>query len=300
MIMKDLTELNSMKSSFLLFAFFMLTNLVFGQNEKHEEWRKGREAELLAEDGWINLAGLYWIDPQNAFLNQFSKDSLVVSDQAGKKNIGSFQFANDSVWFTFNPKLAKKLKDQAPAITLQFPVESYSKGGVYFDHWKWAVINRGGQFAMRLRDLEHPGLAKFQPIPVYDYNPELAVKAFFQPKFNETMDIPNVLGQIFQWKVMGILKFQLDGKEYELTALDEAGKLFVIFSDLTNERETYPIGRYLYVNYPDRSGNTTLDFNYAYNPPCAFTAFATCPIPPKVNRLEVSIEAGEKYPHAAH
>ncbi len=297
---QKIKELSSMKSRFLLIVFFLLNTLVFGQNENHELWKKSRETELLAEDGWINLAGLYWIDPENAFLNQFSKDSLMVSNRAGKKNIGTFQFINDSVYFFFNRKLAKKLKYQAPAITLQFPAESYATGGVYFDHWKWSVINRGGQFAMRLRDLEHPALAKFQAIPMYDYNPGLAVKAFFQPKFNETMDIPNVLGQIIQWKVMGILKFQLDGKDYELTTLDEAGKLFVIFSDLTNERETYPIGRYLYVNYPDRSGNTIVDFNYAYNPPCAFTAFATCPIPPKENRLNFSIEAGEKYPQVSH
>ena len=149
---------------------------------------------------------------------------------------------------------------------------------------------------MRLRDLEHPALADFKPIPYFDYDSAFRVEALFIPKFNETMDIPNVLGQIVEWKVMGILKFELHGKAYELTALDEAGKFFVIFSDLTNESVTYPIGRYLYVNYPDKSGNTTLDFNFAYNPPCAFTAFATCPIPPKQNRLETTIAVGEKIP----
>jgi uncharacterized protein len=284
---------------FTLFAVLLCLSLeVYSQVQEFDSWKKSREKELLAEDGWVNLAGLYWIDPENAFLNQVSSDSLEISAKAGKKNIGTFAFINDSVWFFYNPKLAKKAKLQQPTKTLQYPVDSYTAGGVYFEHWKWTVINRGGQFAMRLRDLEHPGLAEFQPIPTYEYNPELAVQAFFQPKYNETMGIPNVLGQIIEWKVMGVLKFRLDGKDYELTALDEAGKLFVIFSDKTNEKETYPTGRYLYVNYPDRNGNTRIDFNYSYNPPCAFTAFATCPIPPKVNRLEIAVAAGEKYPNA--
>ena len=268
----------------------------FAQNEGHEKWKKEREQELMAEDGWINLVGLYWIDSENLFLNQVSRDSLAISDSAGKNEIGRFQFKDDSVWFDFNPKVIKKSKLQLPEKTLQFPVKTYGQGGVYFDHWKWTVINRGGQFGMRLRDLEHPGLVNFKALPYFDYNPAFVVEAFFEPKFNETMNIPNVLGQVIEWKVMGILKFQLNGKNHELTALDEAGKLFVIFSDLTNESETYPTGRYLYVGYPDRSGATKIDFNYSYNPPCAFTSFATCPIPPKVNRLEIAIEAGEKYP----
>lgn len=283
---------------FILFLLLSMSKLSFAQKENFDQWKIEREKELLGENGWLNLAGLFWIDSEKPYLNQFSKDSLVISESPGKKNIGTFQFINDSVWFFFNRKLVKKTRLQPPGLTLQFPVETYTAGGVYFDHWKWTVINRGGQFAMRLRDLEHPALAKFQAIPTYDYNPEFSVKAFFQPKFNETMGIPNVLGQIIEWKVMGNLKFQLDGKEYELTALDEAGKLFVIFSDRTNEKDTYPTGRYLYVNYPDRNGNTRIDFNYSYNPPCAFTAFATCPIPPKVNRLEIAVAAGEKYPKA--
>lgn len=285
------------KGYLFLLIFLSQTLLTFGQNKDHEAWKTKREQELLAEDGWINLIGLLWIDQEKAFLNQVSRDSLTVSREAGKNNIGSFQFTGDSVWFQFNPKTDKRNKLQLPAKTLQYPVENYSQGGVFFDRWKWTVINRGGQFGMRLRDLRHPKLADFEAIPYFDYDSDYSVPAFFQPKFNETIGIPNVLGQVIEWKVMGILKFELQGEKYELTALEDGGKLFVIFSDLTNENETYPIGRYLYVNFPDAKGNTRIDFNYAYNPPCAFTAFATCPIPPKVNRLEISVLAGEKMPH---
>ena len=279
---------------FLIFLFSI--QQANAQVTEFENWKKARVAELTGEDGWINLSGLLWLDEKNTQLNQISEDSLALSTKAGKKNIGKFQFVNDSVWFVFNPKVSKKRGPQFPANTLQYPVETYAKGGVYFDHWKWTVIQRGGQYAVRLRDLTHPGLEKFEGIPVFDYNPNLRVKAFFEPKFNETMEIPNVLGQLIEWKVMGILKFELDGEKYQLHALDEAGKLFVIFSDETSGKETYPTGRYLYVSYPNKTGMTEIDFNFSYNPPCAFTAFATCPIPPKVNRLPIALKVGEKYP----
>lgn len=292
----DLHPMKLSKRYLLLLLFFAQSFLTIAQNKDHEEWKVQRKEEILAEDGWVNLVGLFWIDRENAFLDQIEKDSLAISNQPSENTIGTFQIENDSVWFSFNPKLNEKNKDQSPGKTLQFPVESYGKGGIYYDRWKWTLINRGGQFAMRLRDLEHPGLSEFQPIPYFDYDSTLAIQATFVPKFNETINIPNVLGQLIEWKVMGILKFEIEGLMYELTAVDEAGKLFVIFSDLTNESETYPIGRYLYVGYPDRNGITQIDFNYSYNPPCAFTEFATCPIPPKVNRLEIAIRAGEKIP----
>lgn len=281
--------------SIFLVSLFSIT-MANAQVTEFENWKKARVAELTGEDGWINLAGLLWLDEKNTFLNQVSEDSLALSNQSGKKNIGTFQFVNDSVWFFFNPKVAKKTGLQLPAKTLQYPVETYAKGGVYFDHWKWTVIQRAGQYAVRLRDLTHPELRKFEGIPVFDYDPTLKVKAFFEPKFNETMEIPNVLGQLIEWKVMGILKFEINGEKYQLHVLDEAGKFFVIFSDETSGKETYPTGRYLYVNYPDKTGMTEIDFNFSYNPPCAFTAFATCPIPPKVNRLPISLQVGERLP----
>jgi uncharacterized protein len=275
---------------------FLLCSIGFAQEEKFESWKKEREEELLQEDGWINLVGLFWIDEEKAFLNQVSRDSLVVSFQPTENNVGAFQFSEDSVWFIFNPKLSKIPNLRSPPKSLAYPLEYGKGGGVYFERWKWTVINRGGQYAMRLRDLDHPEIENFQAVPYFEYDPNFRMKAFFEPKFNQTMNITNVLGQEIEWNVMGILKFELNGMATELTVLDELGKFFVIFSDQTNALDTYPTGRYLYVDYPDRTGNTILDFNYSYNPPCAFTAFATCPIPPKENRLNLSILAGEKMP----
>ncbi len=293
----DCSELMAMKLLLVLpFVCLIDSTFVFGQNSDFEQWKQGRNQELLAEDGWVNLAGLLWISQENAFLNQIGQDSLAIAAQASKHTIGTFKVGSDSVWFFFSPKITMKNKLQAPAWTLQFPVEHYGQGGVYFDRWKWTVINRVGQFAMRLRDLQHPALAEFEPIETFDYNPSWKLDAFFEPKFNEFINITNVLGQVIEWRVMGILKFEVNGKKQELITLEDAGKLFVIFADQTNGESTYPSGRYMYVPFPDKKGNTTIDFNYAYNPPCAYTAFATCPIPPKENRLDFRIEVGEKAP----
>jgi uncharacterized protein (DUF1684 family) len=161
---------------------------------------------------------------------------------------------------------------------------------------KWSVIQRAGKFALRIRDLNHPSLVDFIPTPVFEYNSKYNLPAKFEPRFNETLEITNVLGQLITWKVMGYLHLTWEGRAYRLLALDELGKLFVIFADETSAQETYPTGRYLYVAYPDKTGVTQVDFNFAYNPPCAYTDFATCPIPPKENRLPFSVVAGEKMP----
>jgi uncharacterized protein (DUF1684 family) len=283
-----------------ILVLLLIPQLSFSQNSAHELWKLKRSDELLAENGWLNLAGLLWISPQAAFLNEASQDSLFLSTEATKKNIGKFQFKNDSVWFSFHPKVMKKSKDQTPIETLQYPAENYTKGGVYFERWKWSVIKRADQYAVRLRDLKHPALEKFEPIPTYAYDSAWRVEAFFEPRFNQFISITNVLGQVIEWRVMGLLRISIHGKTSELITLEDEGKLFLIFSDDTNGNGTYPSGRYLYVPYPDKTGKTQVDFNFAYNPPCAFTAYATCPIPPKENRLDVAIIAGEKYPLISH
>jgi uncharacterized protein (DUF1684 family) len=111
------------------------------------------------------------------------------------------------------------------------------------------------------------------------------------------MPITNVLGMESSENSPGAVKFEVDGKEYRLDAITEKGErhLFMIIADKTSGKDTYPAGRYLYVDPPDASGRMVIDFNKAFSPPCAFTKFATCPLPPRQNRLPFAIEAGEKY-----
>ena len=280
----------------LCFLFFVgLGSLSHAQVQQFETWKLERQAELTGEEGWLNLVDLIWFDEQKAFLNREGESRLFLSEKEEQENIGRFSFSGDSVWFT--SKTLAPTQPESQQKQLVFPL-AYGTGGVKVGTWKWSVIQRAGKFALRIRDLNHPSLVDFIPTPVFEYNSKFNLPAKFEPRFNETLDIPNVLGQLITWKVMGYLHFTWEGKPYRLLALDELGKLFVIFADETSAKETYPTGRYLYVAYPDKTGVTQVDFNYAYNPPCAYTDFATCPIPPKENRLPFSVVAGEKMPLA--
>lgn len=280
----------------LCFLFFVgLGSLSHAQVQQFETWKLERQAELTGEEGWLNLVDLIWFDEQKAFLNLEGKTRLFLSEKEEQENIGRFSFSGDSVWFSSKTPAPTQLESQQKQLV--FPL-AYGTGGVKVGTWKWSVIQRAGKFALRIRDLNHPSLVDFIPTPVFEYNSKFNLSAKFEPRFNETLDIPNVLGQLITWKVMGYLHFTWEGKPYRLLALDELGKLFVIFADETSAKETYPTGRYLYVAYPDKTGVTQVDFNYAYNPPCAYTDFATCPIPPKENRLPFSVVAGEKMPLA--
>jgi uncharacterized protein (DUF1684 family) len=278
----------------LCFLFFIgLGSLSHAQIQQFETWKVERQAELTGEEGWINLVDLIWFDEQKSFLNREWETRLFLSEKEEQDNLGRFSFSGDSVWFS-----SSSVTNMIPGSgqkQLVFPL-AYGTGGLKVGSLKWSVIQRAGKFALRIRDLNHPSLVDFIPTPVFEYNSKFNLPAKFEPRFNETMDIPNVLGQLITWKVMGYLHLTWEGRAYRLLALDELGKLFVIFADETSAQETYPTGRYVYVAYPDRTGVTQVDFNYAYNPPCAYTDFATCQIPPKENRLPFAVVAGEKKP----
>lgn len=284
-----------MKTWIFFLSFMAFVGVTWAQEADFEQWKIKRTAELTGEDGWLNLAGLFWMEPRSPFLEE-ANSTLGFAEKAGFATLGKFEFGQDSVWFV-GTSLLNQEKNSLSELnrTLVFPT-AYGSGGFYFKNWKWTIIQRGGNYALRLRDLSHPNLREFTPTPTFDYNSTFRLPAKLIPRFNQTMDIPNVLGQVISWKVIGVLQFEYEGKDFELLVLDELGKLFVLFSDDTSALETYPTGRYLYVNPPDAKGMTLLDFNYAYNPPCAYTEFATCPIPPKSNRLPFAVHAGEKMP----
>jgi uncharacterized protein (DUF1684 family) len=284
-----------MKTWIFFLSLMAFVGISRAQEADFEQWKIKRTAELTGEDGWLNLAGLFWMEARSPYLEEVNS-TLGFAEKAGSATLGKFEIGQDSVWFVGTNLLTQEKNSLSePNRTLVFPTE-YGSGGVYYKNWKWTIIQRGGNYALRLRDLSHSNLQEFTPTPTFDYNSTFRFPAKLIPLFNQTMDIPNVLGQVISWKVIGVLQFEYEGKGFELLVLDELGKLFVLFSDETSAQQTYPTGRYLYVNPPDIKGMTLLDFNYAYNPPCAYTEFATCPIPPKSNRLPFAVHAGEKVP----
>ena len=159
----------------------------------------------------------------------------------------------------------------------------------------WYIIKRGEKYGVRLKDSDHPRLKKLDKIETFTVDSQWRIEAkldkFESPK---TIDIPTVLGTIEKQMSPGILVFKINQKTYRLYPLGDEGDLFVIFGDQTNGNETYGGGRFLLVKKPDSNGLTLIDFNKAYNPPCVFSPYATCPLPPQENILPVQVTAGEK------
>jgi len=159
------------------------------------------------------------------------------------------------------------------------------------------VVERAGQLGLRVRDTEHAARKNFKGIEYFPISADWRFDAKFEAhEPARQVEIVNVLGMTDKMVSPGTITFAKDGKEYRLETileLPDDDELFIMFADATTARETYGAGRYLYIPMP-KNGRTTIDFNKAYNPPCAFNDFATCPLPPQQNRLALRVEAGEK------
>jgi len=262
-----------------------------------QQWHQKRIENLKAETGWLNLVALEWLDEGK---NTFGSDTTcAVLFPAGKApaRIGAFYLQNDSVWVEIDPGVPVTHNGQ-PVQRLGLRPDTEGEATVLaLGSLRWFIIKRGDRYGVRLRDLEAPLVHKFTDITMYPIDPAWRLTAHFRPYDPpKTLAVPTVLSTVTQERCPGALVFQINGKTYELEPIAEPDdkRLFIVFGDETNGDETYGGGRFLYVNWPDASGNTVVDFNKAYDPPCSFTPYATCPLPPKQNRLPLRITAGEK------
>jgi len=272
---------------------------VEGYKSEIESWHQQRITELKGAEGWLNLAGLFWLkEGINTFGSDESNDIVFPRDKIAAK-AGFFMVKSGTVQMNVLPGV--EILDSGIAVKAKviFHPDSVKNSLLCHGSLQWFIIKRDDQVGIRLRDLESKAVEEFAGIERYQVNPAWKVSAKVEiPKTQRRISITNVLGQTTEQLSPGTLLFSLDGKEYHLDAL-EGGKdeLFIIFGDRTNEKETYPAGRYMYIKTPDENGITEIDFNKAYNPPCAFTSFATCPLPPAQNILPISVLAGEKNYH---
>jgi uncharacterized protein len=270
-----------------------------------EAWHVKRVGDLKDTTGWLNLAGLFWLQEGINTFGSAEKNQVVFPTGTIAAEAGYFLVKNGTV--------KMEAKTEADVTVNGMPVTSIeifhpdSSRAVTSVHGslQWFVIRRDNQVGIRLRNLESNSVKEFKGIARYPVNPDWRVVADFTPTEGKTIDITNVLGQTVPQASPGVLKFQIEGKDYSIDALD-GGKdeYFLIFGDPTNEKETYPSGRYLYVKKAGADGKVAVDFNKSYNPPCAFTPYATCPLAPRQNILSIAIEAGEKnyegYSHTDH
>ncbi|HYX30726.1 MAG TPA: DUF1684 domain-containing protein [Pyrinomonadaceae bacterium] len=280
-----------------------------------EQWHLERWKELNGESGWLTLVGLYWLKEGRNMVGSDPTMDVILSTDELPPELGNFIVIKGDVGFVplsegFTVE-GKPLASILPTSESMLPLKSdaddrptiLAHGSLTFQ-----IIKRGDKLGLRVKDSQNPDRLNFKGTEFYPTNSKWRIDAQFEP-YNppKPMPITNVLGMENAESSPGAVKFEVDGKEYRLDAISEKNepRLFMIIADKTSGKETYPAGRYLYVDPPDASGHTIIDFNKAYSPPCAFTKYATCPLPPRQNRLPIAIEAGEKYkphsinPHAA-
>lgn len=261
-----------------------------------EAWHAHRLEQVKAADGWLNLVGLYWLDPGNNTFGTGEKNQIVFPDSTLEEQAGFFRVHDGRVEMHANPgtKWHTAQGDSSSPLIVFHP-DSAKQPQVENGRISWTIIRRDGKFGVRVRDLTMRGVRSFQGIERYPIDPTYRIEASFTPTAGKTIDITNIVGQTTPQSSPGTLTFFWEDKQYQLDVL-EGGKdeYFIIIADDTSGKETYAGGRYLYVKHADEHGKTVIDFNKAYNPPCVFTPYATCPLPPRQNVLPFSIMAGEK------
>ena len=243
------------------------------------DWRRNREENLKRDGGWLTVAGLFWLHEGSNTFGRDAGNEIVLPD--GPARAGTFELKSGKVTVRLDGGERELRADSTDA----------AKVG----RLSLFVIKRSEKYAIRLKDPDSEYRRKFHGIEYYPAKEEYRVAAKWVAA-EEKIPILNILGQTEPMVSPGYAVFQLHGKEYRLRPVLEtadAKELFYIFRDQTAGKETYGAGRFFYSAMP-KDGKVELDFNKAYNPPCAFTPFATCPLPPAENKLPLRIEAGEK------
>lgn len=281
--------------------------LISCQPQQHEQtdqyvesvrsWHSDRVERLMQPDSWLSLVGLFWLDEGETRFGS-SDDFNIVFPKPAPEFLGTFIRQGDSIWV--NPTDGIEILLDGKPITNQLLLENDNAGSptvLTYGSFSWYIIKRGERFGVRLKNRASQSLADFKGIEMFPIDRKWRVVAHLEESsIGKTIAIPNVLGQISEDPCPGSLVFELEGKTFRL---DPIGKpddesWFLIFADETSGIETYGAGRFLSIDAADVNGTTFIDFNKAYNPPCVFSEFATCPLPPTQNRLSIRIEAGEK------
>lgn len=260
-----------------------------------KEWHAKRIENLKKDNGWLNLVGLFWLkEGENKFGSD--KSNEIIFPNSAPKFMGSFFFKDSTVEMKVNNGI-EIFSENCEQVNTVIMKHDQQKGTTIFDHGslRWNLIKRGNQYGIRLRDLNSESVRNFPGIEMFPINEDWRIEAKFE-KYDppKEIDVPTVLGTIEKEKSPGALVFNKENKIYRLDVTDAGKSYFVIFADLTNGKETYGAGRFLSVDKADSTGKIFIDFNKSYNPPCAFTKYATCPLPPKQNYLGLEVTAGEK------
>lgn len=259
-----------------------------------EEWHKKRIENLKKENGWLNLVGLFWLEGGENTFGSSEKNKIIFPENAPDE-IGKF-IKNDSIILFESSPNVNVFSNGIKITNIEMKIDLTGNPTILeIGSLKWFIIKRDEKYGIRLRDLESELVKYFEGIDRFPIDENWKINAkFFPYEKPKVVEIPTIIGTIEKEFSPGKLIFKIDNKEFALELTSAGEKLFLVFADLTSGEETYGAGRFLYVDKPDSNNNVIIDFNKSYNPPCAFTKFATCPLPTDENKLRVRITAGEK------
>ena len=264
-----------------------------------QKWRKNYEANLRQDNGWLTLAGLFWLKEGNNRFGAGLGNDIVLPEGSAPEKAGTFIFHHGNTRLLAQHGVPVLLNGKP--VLAEMPLKPDTTGQpdrIALGRLSMIVIQRGSRHGIRLWDNANRARRDFRGTHWFPVTESHRLTARFvsypQPKM---IPIVNVLGDIDPNPSPGYAEFEIDGKPCRLEPVLEGNELFFLLKDLTSGKQTYPAGRFLYTDLP-KDGKVILDFNKAHNPPCAFTAFATCPLPPRQNYLPVPIDAGElNYEH---
>lgn len=259
-----------------------------------EDWRAKRHAGLSRPDGWLTLVGLEWLKEGENRVGSSADNDIRLA--GGAEHWGSVILKGDKLSFvsadTENVSIEGKPASEAELVADNAGEPTLvASGSVSF-----YVIFRES-YALRIKDTQAPALLNFEGVDNYPIDGSWRIKGrFIRAEQDAAIEITNVLGQVNEMPVFGTFEFDRDGKTYKLLAIGDAHSrdLWFIFADRTSGHGTYGAGRFLYSEGMPADGRLVVDFNKAYNPPCAFNPYSTCPLPPQENRLDLKVTAGEK------
>ena len=263
-----------------------------------QKWQSDRLASLIKDDGWLTLIGLFWLNEGENKFGSDPKNAIVLPNDKAPSAAGSLWLEKGHVRLAALPGVVITADDK-PVTAFDLKDDNDDNGPTILKLSSLLinVVKRGDRLGVRVKDTESRTRREFKGLEYFPIDPKWRIEARVEPyQPPKTIPITNVLGMTDDETSPGALAFEVDGKTYRIDPILEKGEKdwFVMIADETTGRETYGAGRYLYVSPPDASGKVVIDFNKTYSPPCAFTNFATCPLPPRQNHLPFRIEAGEK------
>jgi uncharacterized protein (DUF1684 family) len=269
-------------------------------NEQYEQsvlkWRQEVDANLRRENGWLALAGLFWLRKGTNVIGSDPNSDIILPKRTAAR-LGTFEFDGNNVTLNVEDDTPVEVNGTPTKTALLDADQEDVPSFITLEDIRMVVVRRSKGVGIRIWDNQRDERRIFPSRQWYPVKEEYRVPATYTRfEIPKVVKMPDILGAILDEPMQGFVSFELFGKKHELIVEELPDKrLFVQFMDLTNGNPTYPSGRYHYTDAHE-NGKLFIDFNESYGPPCAFTEYATCTFPPQENHLKVAIEAGEIYP----